>query len=159
MANSGWPGRMNRCPPRYPKECRNDVIRIALDRGPKVPPTQIAKGFGIHVGTHTARTRSTTLTLKTPNSDTDPSPTKRRLLMRQYATGPHDGSAQTRASAQCSGRRIHEGRAESVAHLCMTTRYNESLQQLRRTIYGFRTLPSIGLVKANSICVRRKTCG
>ena len=38
-------------PPRYPKEFRDDVIRIALDRGPDVTLAQIAKDFGIHVGT------------------------------------------------------------------------------------------------------------
>lgn len=38
-------------PPRYPKEFRDDVIRIALDRGPDVTLAQIARDFGIHVGT------------------------------------------------------------------------------------------------------------
>ncbi|MEV8339806.1 IS3 family transposase [Leucobacter sp. NPDC077196] len=38
-------------PPRYPKEFRDDVIKIALDRGPEVTLAQIAKDFGIHVGT------------------------------------------------------------------------------------------------------------
>ncbi|QYM75595.1 IS3 family transposase [Leucobacter luti] len=38
-------------PPRYPREFRDDVIRIALNRGPEVTLAQIAKDFGIHVGT------------------------------------------------------------------------------------------------------------
>ncbi|MBK0422772.1 IS3 family transposase [Leucobacter sp. CSA2] len=38
-------------PPRYPKEFRDDVIRIAVNRGPEVTLVQIAKDFGIHVGT------------------------------------------------------------------------------------------------------------
>ncbi|GEM_PF-5542718 len=38
-------------PTRYPREFRDDVIRIALDRGPEVTLAQIAKDFGIHVGT------------------------------------------------------------------------------------------------------------
>ena len=42
---------MNLCPPRYPTEFRDDVIRIALDRGPEVTLAQIARDFSIHVGT------------------------------------------------------------------------------------------------------------
>ena len=38
-------------PPRYPKEFRDDVVKIALDRGPEITLAQIAKDFGIHVGT------------------------------------------------------------------------------------------------------------
>ena len=38
-------------PPRYPKEFRDDVVKIALDRGAEVTLAQIAKDFGIHVGT------------------------------------------------------------------------------------------------------------
>lgn len=38
-------------PPRYPKEFRADVVKIALDRGPEATLAQIAKDFGIHVGT------------------------------------------------------------------------------------------------------------
>lgn len=38
-------------PPRYPKEFRDDVVKIALDRGPEATLAQIAKDFGIHVGT------------------------------------------------------------------------------------------------------------
>ncbi len=38
-------------PPRYPKEFRDDVVKIALDHGPEVTLAQIAKDFGIHVGT------------------------------------------------------------------------------------------------------------
>ena len=37
-------------PPRYPREFRDDVVKIALDR-PEVTLAQIAKDFGIHVGT------------------------------------------------------------------------------------------------------------
>lgn len=40
MASFGWPGRMNLCPPRYPKEFRDDVVRIASDRGPEVTLAQ-----------------------------------------------------------------------------------------------------------------------
>lgn len=38
-------------PPRYPKEFRDDVVRVALNRDPDVTLAQIAKDFGIHVGT------------------------------------------------------------------------------------------------------------
>ncbi|MDA3147589.1 IS3 family transposase [Leucobacter sp. UCMA 4100] len=38
-------------PPRYPKEFRDDVVKITLDRGPEVTLAQIAKDFSIHVGT------------------------------------------------------------------------------------------------------------
>ena len=38
-------------PPRYPKEFREDVVRVAQQRGPDVTLVQIAKDFGIHVGT------------------------------------------------------------------------------------------------------------
>ncbi|WP_153006641.1 transposase, partial [Leucobacter sp. G161] len=38
-------------PPRYPKEFRDDVVKIALDQGPEATLAQIAKDFGIHVGT------------------------------------------------------------------------------------------------------------
>ena len=36
-------------PPRYPKEFRDDVVKIALDRGPEVTLAQIAKDFGHEV--------------------------------------------------------------------------------------------------------------
>lgn len=35
-------------PKPYPKEFREDVVRVARDRGPGVPIEQIAKDFGIH---------------------------------------------------------------------------------------------------------------
>ena len=35
-------------PPRYPKEFRDDVVKIALDRGPEATLAQIAKDFGVH---------------------------------------------------------------------------------------------------------------
>lgn len=38
-------------PKRYPKEFRDDVIRVALARDRDVPLAQIAEDFGIHVGT------------------------------------------------------------------------------------------------------------
>ena len=38
-------------PSRFPKEFRDDVVRIALERGPDVTLAQIARDFGIHVGT------------------------------------------------------------------------------------------------------------
>ena len=44
-------------PPRYPREFRDDVVKIALDRGPEVTLAQIAKDFGIHVGTLDKRLR------------------------------------------------------------------------------------------------------
>ena len=42
---------MNLCHLVIPKEFREDVVKIALDRGPEVTLAQIAKDFGIHVGT------------------------------------------------------------------------------------------------------------
>ena len=38
-------------PKRYPKEFRQDVVRVALARGPKVSWAQVATDFGVHVGT------------------------------------------------------------------------------------------------------------
>ncbi len=38
-------------PVRYPKEFREDVIRVAKERDPEVTLVQIAHDFGIHVGT------------------------------------------------------------------------------------------------------------
>lgn len=38
-------------PPRYLKEFRDDVVKIALDHGAEVTLAQIAKDFGVHVGT------------------------------------------------------------------------------------------------------------
>ncbi|WP_157502449.1 IS3 family transposase [Leucobacter celer] len=38
-------------PSRYPKEFRDDIVQVALNRGPEVTLAQIAKDFGIHVGT------------------------------------------------------------------------------------------------------------
>lgn len=35
----------------YSQEFRDDVVRVVLDRGPGVTREQIAKDFGIHVGT------------------------------------------------------------------------------------------------------------
>lgn len=35
----------------FPKEFRDDVVRVALKRDPDVTLVQIAKDFGIHVGT------------------------------------------------------------------------------------------------------------
>ena len=35
----------------YSQEFRDDVVRVALDRGPVFTREQIAKDFGIHVGT------------------------------------------------------------------------------------------------------------
>ena len=37
-------------PKRYPKEFRQDVVRVALARDPKVSLAQVATDFGIHVG-------------------------------------------------------------------------------------------------------------
>lgn len=37
-------------PPRFPKEFRDDVVGVALECGPGVTLVQIAKDFGIHVG-------------------------------------------------------------------------------------------------------------
>lgn len=36
---------------RYPKEFREDVVKVALNREPGVSLAQIAKDFGIHIGT------------------------------------------------------------------------------------------------------------
>ena len=38
-------------PKPFPKEFRDDVVRIARNRDPEVTLAQIAKDFGIHVGT------------------------------------------------------------------------------------------------------------
>ncbi len=38
-------------PSKYPEEFRQDVIRVAMEREPDVTLVQIAKDFGIHVGT------------------------------------------------------------------------------------------------------------
>ena len=38
-------------PAKYPEEFRDDVVRVALNREPGVTLSQIAKDFGIHVGT------------------------------------------------------------------------------------------------------------
>ena len=38
-------------PKRYPKEFRQDVVRVALARGDDVSLVQVAQDFGIHVGT------------------------------------------------------------------------------------------------------------
>ncbi|MFD1860317.1 transposase [Aeromicrobium camelliae] len=38
-------------PKPFPREFREDVVRVALNRDPDVPLAQIAKDFGIHVGT------------------------------------------------------------------------------------------------------------
>ena len=38
-------------PKRYPKDFRQDVVRVALARDPKVSLAQVATDFGIHVGT------------------------------------------------------------------------------------------------------------
>lgn len=38
-------------PSKYPKEFRDDVVQVALNRDPDVTLAQIAKDFGIHVGT------------------------------------------------------------------------------------------------------------
>ena len=51
MASFGWPGRMIIMPAKYPEEFRDDVVRVALNRDPEVTLAQIAKDFGIHVGT------------------------------------------------------------------------------------------------------------
>lgn len=38
-------------PTPFPQEFRDDVVRVALNRAPDVTLAQIAKDFGIHVGT------------------------------------------------------------------------------------------------------------
>lgn len=38
-------------PSKYPKEFRDDVVQVALNRDPDVTLAQIANDFGIHVGT------------------------------------------------------------------------------------------------------------
>jgi transposase-like protein len=38
-------------PKPFPKEFRDDVIRVAESRDPNVTLAQIAKDFGVHVGT------------------------------------------------------------------------------------------------------------
>ena len=38
-------------PGPFPKEFRDDVVRVAQNRDPDVSLAQIAKDFGVHVGT------------------------------------------------------------------------------------------------------------
>ncbi|WP_295034337.1 transposase [uncultured Microbacterium sp.] len=38
-------------PKPFPKEFREDVVRVAENRDPEVTLAQIAKDFGVHVGT------------------------------------------------------------------------------------------------------------
>jgi len=38
-------------PKPFPKEFRDDVVRVAQQRDPEVTLAQIAKDFGVHVGT------------------------------------------------------------------------------------------------------------
>lgn len=38
-------------PTKYPDEFRQDVVRVASNREPEVTLAQIAKDFGIHIGT------------------------------------------------------------------------------------------------------------
>lgn len=38
-------------PKAYPQEFRDDVVQVALTRDPSISLAQIAKDFGIHVGT------------------------------------------------------------------------------------------------------------
>ncbi|SMY05059.1 hypothetical protein BSP239C_04043 [Brevibacterium sp. 239c] len=38
-------------PQPYPKEFRDDVVRVALNRDEKTTIAQIAKDFGVHEGT------------------------------------------------------------------------------------------------------------
>jgi len=38
-------------PTPFPREFREDVVRVALNRDPDVTLAQIAKDFGVHVGT------------------------------------------------------------------------------------------------------------
>ena len=40
-------------PKPFPREFREDVVRVARDRGSKTTIEQIARDFGIHVGTLT----------------------------------------------------------------------------------------------------------
>lgn len=44
-------------PAKYPEEFRDDVVRVALNRDPEVTLAQIAKDFGIHVGTIAKKTK------------------------------------------------------------------------------------------------------
>ncbi|WP_427846993.1 transposase [Corynebacterium meridianum] len=46
---AGWKGAV--APERYPKEFRDDVVRVALARDPGVTLVQVATDFGIRVGT------------------------------------------------------------------------------------------------------------
>lgn len=38
-------------PSPFPKEFRDDVVRVARNRDPEVTLAQVAKDFGVHVGT------------------------------------------------------------------------------------------------------------
>lgn len=48
MTSFDWPGVMNSCPPRYPKEFRDNVVKFAVNRDPEVTLTQ-PYDCGIHV--------------------------------------------------------------------------------------------------------------
>ncbi|MFC4157702.1 transposase [Corynebacterium marambiense] len=45
---ASWKGVVG--PKRYPKEFRDDVVRVAVARDPGVTLVQVATDFGIHVG-------------------------------------------------------------------------------------------------------------
>ena len=38
-------------PKSFPKEFREDVVRVAMNREPGVSIAQVAKDFGVHIGT------------------------------------------------------------------------------------------------------------
>src|SRR5699024_398452 len=48
---SGKLGRIDTMPQPYPKEFRDDVVCVALNRDEKTTIGQIAKDFGVHEGT------------------------------------------------------------------------------------------------------------
>lgn len=70
-------------PQPYPKEFRDDVIRVALARDSKTTISQIAKDFGIHEGTLTKWIRQSEIDAgNKPGKTTDESAELRELRRR-----------------------------------------------------------------------------
>lgn len=67
-------------PQPHPKQFRDDVIRVALNRDEKTTIAQIAKDFGIHEGTLTKWTRQAEIDAgNKPGQTTDESAELREL--------------------------------------------------------------------------------
>lgn len=66
-------------PKPYPKEFRDDVVRVALNRDEHTTIAQIAKDFGIHEGTVTKWIRQTEIDAGSKPGTTDESAELREL--------------------------------------------------------------------------------